>query len=482
MYESAVDLLMSLGRETQAFEIADRSRARSLLDLLFDGRDHIRSGVAPGLQARNRDLEQQVNMRAQQLNSIARLPADAARMFALQKEIEGLLAERELVQDQIERENPRYADLWRPRPASLAEIQGKLDDETALLEFALGTQQSFLWVIKHASFQTVKLPGRTVIERDARIVTQLAGNLAKRVADRAAEQRFQRALAALRRELFGGVRSEISVRKWLIVPDGLLHYVPLSALYPDRQMTELPSASMLPVLRRAIAARKDAPLPLIVFADAVFDLQDPRNSHPATAPERPHSGLGFGRLRFSAAEARAIARQVPNAVLATGFDARKQLLMSPEIAKYRILHLSTHAMIDDAVPALSLIALSQVNKQAKEEDGVLRLYETFNLNLPATDLVVLSACQTGLGKQTRGEGILGFARGFFYSGATSVLVSLWAVDEEATEQMMPRFYEAHLRRHMSTAAALVEAQRFIRSQTRWSDPYYWAGFSVIGGE
>ncbi len=479
MYEAAIGLLARMGRDGEAFEIAERSRARSLLDLLFDGRDRIRADVDPALLARIRELEQQINMLAVRLNSAARVNSDVSQLSKLKTEIDTRLADRELIQDRMERDNPRYASLWRPHPASLPEVQSELDGETALLEFSLGEEQSFLWVIRRTGCKMVKLPGRTSIEALARRILHLAGNVKGRAGNAQAAAQLRQSISALRNELFRDTASEKVARRWIVVPDGVLNYIPMSALYPDQQITDLPSASMLPVLHRAAVGRK-APLPLIVFADPVFDAQDPRNSF--TGPRPPDSAFAppFDRLRFSADEARAIQKEVPDAVIAAGFEARKPLLMGPEMAKYRVVHLSTHALIDDAEPALSLIAFSRLNRQGQVQDGMLRLYETFNMDLSATSLVVLSACRTGLGKESRGEGINGFSRGFLYSGAKAVLVSLWAVDEEATEQMMPRFYDAHIREGKSASAALLEAQRFIRSQPRWSDPYYWAGFTVIG--
>jgi CHAT domain-containing protein len=190
----------------------------------------------------------------------------------------------------------------------------------------------------------------------------------------------------------------------------------------------------------------------------------------------------LGRLPFTRQEAEAIlasARDGKN-LKALDFNASRATATSPELAEYRIVHFATHGLINSRRPQLSGIVLSLVNEQGRPQDGFLRDHDIYNLRLGA-ELVVLSACQTALGKQVRGEGLIGLVRGFMYAGAPRVAASLWNVKDEATAELMKRFYEKMLKEGMTPAAALRAAQVSMWNDKRWEAPYYWAGF-VLQGE
>ena len=165
---------------------------------------------------------------------------------------------------------------------------------------------------------------------------------------------------------------------------------------------------------------------------------------------------------------------------ALGFDASRSTALSPELSRYRIIHFATHGVIDLDHPELSGIVLSMVDDKGQPQNGFLQLYDIYNLNLPA-DLIVLSACQTGIGKQIKGEGLIALTRGFMYAGAASVVASLWKVDDAATAELMAEFYKQMFTNHLKPVAALRVAQVKLSEQKRWRSPYYWAGF-VIQGE
>ena len=164
---------------------------------------------------------------------------------------------------------------------------------------------------------------------------------------------------------------------------------------------------------------------------------------------------------------------------ALDFDASRSLATSPALAQYRTIHFATHALLDNKHPELSGIVLTLVDRQGNPQGGFLSLQDIYNLNLPV-DLVVLSACDTGLGKEIGGEGLVGLTRGFMYAGAPRVVASLWKVDDLATAELMARFYDAMEKQAMTPAAALRQAQLEISQQKRWADPYYWAGFVIEG--
>jgi CHAT domain-containing protein len=167
-------------------------------------------------------------------------------------------------------------------------------------------------------------------------------------------------------------------------------------------------------------------------------------------------------------------------LIAKGFDASRARATDPALSRYRIIHFATHGILDRDNPELSAIVLSLVDRQGRPQDGYLRLHDIYNLNLPA-ELVVLSACDTGLGKEFKGEGLIGLTRGFMYAGAARVMASLWKVEDEPTAKLMRHFYRHMLRGGLPPAAALRQAQIALWQDTEWRAPYFWAAF-VIQGE
>ena len=187
------------------------------------------------------------------------------------------------------------------------------------------------------------------------------------------------------------------------------------------------------------------------------------------------------RLLFTRREAEAIlsvARQT-GATTALDFDASRETATSAQMKDYRIIHFATHGLLNNDHPELSGLVFSLVDREGKEQNGFVRLIDIYNMELNA-DLVVLSACQTALGKQVHGEGLLGLTRGIMYAGAARVMSSLWKVDDEATAEMMKKFYEGMLKEGKTAAESLRAAQVWMRGQKRWESPYYWAGFILQG--
>jgi CHAT domain-containing protein len=284
-------------------------------------------------------------------------------------------------------------------------------------------------------------------------------------------------------------------------------------LIEDHEIVYLPSASVLALQRHELENRKPATHAVAVLADPVFDQEGVkremkiRGANRASARQprqqadtRRQSGANtnarsdltralddiglnrFPQLPYSRTEAEAIISVAPKgeSKAALGFDASRSTAMSPELSKYRIIHFATHGVVDFEHPELSGIVLSMVDEKGQPQDGYLRLHEIYNLNLPA-ELVVLSACQTGVGKQIKGEGLIALTRGFMYAGAPRVVASLWKVDDAATAELMAEFYKQMLTYKLKPAAALQAAQVKISQQRRWHSPYFWAGF-VLQGE
>ncbi|HEX8180047.1 MAG TPA: CHAT domain-containing protein [Pyrinomonadaceae bacterium] len=521
-YELYVDVLMQLSRQQPAADLAalalqasERGRARSLLESLGEASADIRAGADAALAERERALRQALNERAEkqmQLLSAAHTE-QAARTLA--HEIEQLTSDYEDVRAQIRVASPRYAALMQPRPLTVPEMQQHvLDDETIMLEYALGTQRSYLWALTRAGLTSYELPGRAEIESAAlrfyeTLTAQqpLAGESAEahHARTNAAAAQLADESAALGRMLLGPVAGQLGSSRLLIVPDGALQYVPFAALTEPvvnraliigHEVVSQPSASALALLRQEFTTRSPAPRPIAVLADPVYEADDPRiagraeqtvtpelsETHRAFDDAGPaHAGEHIPRLLASRAEADAIMAVAPRGGLkALGFEATRAAALGPELSRYRIVHFATHGLLNRQHPTLSGVVLSLVNEQGRRQDGFLRLHDIYNMHL-AADLVVLSACNTGLGKDVRGEGLIGLTRGFMYAGAAGVLTSLWKVDDEATAELMKQFYLELFERGQRPAAALRRAQLAVGAQTRWRAPYYWAGF-VLQGE
>jgi CHAT domain-containing protein len=255
---------------------------------------------------------------------------------------------------------------------------------------------------------------------------------------------------------------------------------------------------VLGVLRSDAKVRPRPTRSVAVFADPVFGIQDPRigsSSKPPVADNTTveqvgdikrsaaESGLNdFPRLRFSRLEAEEIMRLVPrnNSLVALDFAANRSAATSPDLKQYRIVHFATHGLINNRHAELSGIVLSLVDEAGKPQNGFLRLYDIYNMNLSA-ELVVLSACQTALGKDVRGEGLVGLTRAFMYAGASRIVASLWRTEDRATAVLMDRFYEQLLTGNgVSPAAALRRAQLTMWQDKRWKQPRYWAAFTLQG--
>ncbi|WP_235526522.1 CHAT domain-containing protein [Nostoc piscinale] len=294
-----------------------------------------------------------------------------------------------------------------------------------------------------------------------------------------------------------------------MVSDGALQYIPITALAVPNSQTyqplittneiiSLPSASTIALLRQEVKGRKKAPKTLAVLADPVFSAKDERIGQKSTGQSMTQNlttfdqqqlarsarevDIDFERLRFTRQEAETILSLVSNKEQrkpALDFTASRNLATSPELSQYQIIHFATHGILNSQNPELSGVVLSLFDSNGKPQNGFLRLHDIFNLNLPA-ELVVLSACQTGLGEEVKGEGLVGLTRGFMYAGSPRVVVSLWSVDDEATSELMKLFYGNMLRKNLKPAAALRAAQIEMSRNQNYAAPYYWAAFTLQG--
>jgi len=295
----------------------------------------------------------------------------------------------------------------------------------------------------------------------------------------------------------------LTKKRLLIVPDGLLHFVPFAALPAPgsstplalgQEMVLLPSASALAALRARGAARLPPSGLLAVLADPIFGPTDPRLSRvalagrPTRSPALERSALAVGlaalpRVPFSQKEARSIVASAPAGehVELLGFAASRDAVLGGRLSRHRFIHIASHTLLNSEEPEFSGVVLSAFDDSGRPVNPFLQLDEIFGLALPA-ELVVLSGCRTALGKNNGPEGLMSLSHAFLYAGASRVLASLWKVDDEATAELMALFYKGLFgSQRLSPAAALRQAQLEIAAQPRWRSPYFWAGF-VLQGE
>ena len=527
IFDLYTDLLMDLhhrspgeGFDSLALAATERARARSLLELLGESAGKIRQGVDLKLLGQEHSLSQLLSSKLQRRARLVASKGSPEALAEAGKEIETLTAEYDQLEARIRAESPRYAALTQPRALTAAEIREQTsDDDTLLLEYALGGERSFVWAVTRTGVQSFELPRASEIESAARSTYERIQAPPATAADL---EKYWAASARLSHMVLGPIAELLGTKKRLvIVSQGALQLVPFATLaapgktgaraplIATHEIVSLPSVSTLAVLRRELAGRPAAPKTLVVLADPVFDKDDARLKGKAVRGsggppvsvevaasqkggherdlERSERDLGIdggiSRLPFTHREAEAILSLVrpEERKAALGFDASLSMATSPELSQFRFVHIATHGLLDNVRPALSGIVLSLVDRNGREQDGFLPAFEVFNLRLPA-DLVVLSACRTALGKDVRGEGLIGLTRAFMYAGAARVLASLWRVDDVATSELMKRFYSGMLGpARLSPASALREAQRELSRQERWSHPYYWGAF-VLQGE
>ena len=531
-----------------AFRITEQSRARSLLDLLSETNAAVTEGIPPELLKRKQDnLDRQQEI-AEALTGI-NLAADSEKKKPsdLESALEKLQTESEEIENQIRTASPRYASLTAGKPLSLAEVQnGVLDDQTVLLEYSLGRDASYLWAVTKSAVSLYKLPARQMLDK---LATDLRGQLIPSKLQRrivgidvmADSQRglgvsaapfaedaaaFVTASSALYKAAVEPAGAVLGEKRLLIVGDGALNYVPFEALVKSPESADYsslpyliksneiiyaPSASVVGVIRQQNNNRDGRAM--LILADPVFNSNDARakgagasananetrglgiqsaladvtgQDAAAAAGSAKMQGLPLARLNGTRTEAEQIVKLAKTsgtqADMWLDLDANEGNIETRDITKYRVVHIATHGLLNAERPQFTGLVLSLVGN--KTEDGFLRTDEVFNLRL-GSPLVMLSACETGLGKEKRGEGVMGLTRAFMYAGAPTVGVSLWSVADKSTAELMTDFYKRLLGSPVgpaafSPSAAMRDAQLAMISGKKYSAPFYWAPFVLVG--
>ncbi len=512
-YQAYVECLMgkhgldpTRALDVKAFETSEAARARSLAEFLRASNNDFAPGVDPALAQQEKSLRQSIWQKADRrsellaaketTNSLNELKSVNAELSQLEPEYSRLI-------ETINQRYPAYKQITQPAAWDLHRIQAEIikDDQTLLLEYSIGASKSYVWAVTRDQIKTYELPGEESITEAARKVSALLA--LPPASDN--DTKLQQASQELSRMILSPVAAELNKRAMIVVADGALNYIPFQILPAPSgneplvaryEVVNAPSASILGDLRHQREGRPAPTKLLAAFGDPVFysssTAQNPGDDQ-LVAQTRWRSTLRDIELNRDSFDPSVItplfyaARELTNlrdlaggqGLVLSEFAATREQLLNTDLSQYAMLHLATHGFLDPKRPEYSGLLLSTVNSQGKQIDGFVALQDIYQLRAPV-NIVVLSACQTALGKDVRGEGLVGMTRGFMHAGASSVVASLWKVDDGATAELMKRFYSNLLQQGMSPAEALRAAQNSIRQEPQWASPHYWGAFTIQG--
>ena len=487
-YERYIQCLMrnhrepgSTSRVALAFETSELARARSLAELLRVNDTNLLSD--PELSKKERSLRQLLRVTEDKRVELLRKKYEKTELEKLDAEHERLNAEYKSVLATINERYPAFEQVTHPQSWDLRRIQEEViaDDNTLLLEFLIGPDKSYVWAVTRNSITSHELPSEAAITDAAKKVYELLESPKPQN-----KNELGPASQKLAQMILSPVADQLQKQRILVAADGALNYIPFQflpvtanaePLVAQHEVINVPSASILGELRKEAARRGSRNKVLAAFGDPVFreNVQIVRSRSDSGDPE------SIGPLFYAAREIENL-REVASEALTyavTEADATRDQLLKLDLSQYSILHFATHGLLRPSSPENSGLWLSTIDREGKAVDGFVGLQDIYSLRAPV-NLVVLSACQTGLGKDTRGEGLIGLTRGFMYAGATSVVASVWKVEDEATAELMKRFYTEMLKNGKTPSEALRLAQNSIRQEPQWSAPHYWAGFTLQG--
>jgi CHAT domain-containing protein len=511
-YQAYIECLMgrhqakpTLGFDVQAFETSEAARARSLAEFLQATHTNFAPGLDPELAKQEHLLRQSLRQRAEyRTQLLSGKTPHPEELKAVEAELLRLEADYNQVVATIHTRYPGYEQIMRPVNWNLSRIQQEVvaNDDTVLLEYSLGNTKSHAWAITRNAIKTFELPGQVQITEAATKLYELL----KLPPDTLTDDKLAQATRELSEIILYPMSRELDKQMIIVVADGALHYIPFQILrapsspndplVATHNIVNAPSASVLGDLRQEADHRQPATRLLAAFGDPVFySSYTKRNDENGGTSQSPD----VARLRdfelnkdrvdpsiiprlFYAARELTNLRELTRgqALVISDVDATRQRFFTTDLTQYAILHLATHGgFLDPQRPDSAGFLLSTTDVKGEEINGFVGLEEIYNLRVPV-DLVVLSACQTALGRDVRGEGLVGLTRGFMYAGASSVVASLWKVDDAATAELMKYFYRNLLQYQMQPAEALRVAQNSIRQNPKWSSPYYWAAFTLQG--
>ncbi|MCC7136963.1 MAG: CHAT domain-containing protein [Planctomycetes bacterium] len=408
---------------------------------------------------------EEAKVRAAETRAVAALRkaldgGDLAATKARRAELEAAQEQVSAVVSRIQREAKAGAAIVYPEAATLDEIRATLETGDALVLYALFEKDAVALVVERGGARIVKMGPRAPVDAAAEAA-------AEALADDASDPTA--AITALADLVVKPLALGEGTKRVLVSPTGVLSYVPFAALIRDRTVAYVPSGTTYRLLREEEALR----------GEGVLALGDPdyatKIDERALAVNRGAAGK-LVRLPATRDEALAVGTTTLLGADATEAGLRKALA---ERKRWRAVHLACHGLVNTERPALSSLAITA----AGDDDGFLTCLDVFRMKVPS-DLVVLSACETGKGKVVKGEGIVGLTRAFMFAGSPRVLCSLWKVDDAATSALMTKFYELWNPKDgkpgLPSAEALRAAQEHVRSQEKWKHPYYWAAWVLWG--
>ena len=518
-YEAYIECLMrkhnqkpSPDIERQAFEASELARARSLAELLRDTQTKVVAGADPNLVQHEKTLRQAIRAKIEDTVSLFTGEYTKSDLNDLESSLTRLREQHKAVVRQLQKQDPEYDHIKEPATYSIQQIQESIiaDDDTTLLEYFLGRNASYVWAITRNNVSTVELHGADEITDAVREVYRLLSHDPSSDTDK----QLNEASAKLSELILTPVANQLHGRRLIVVADGALNYIPFqilptthdnpTPLVANYEIVNAPSASILGQLRQEKQHRQPKTRILAAFGDPVFQSNYARfknaasinNVVAAAKANEPESKERASRsidvqpdeldpatiqpLLYSQSELKKLNEIAgTRAAIFRGFDASREVLETTDFSKYAILHFATHGLLDPKNPENSGFYLSMIDPAGQPEKGFIKLQDIYNLQAPV-DLLVLSACRTGLGREVRGEGLIGLTRGFMHAGASSVVASLWKVDDEATAELMKYFYTNMLEKGMRPAEALRAAQNTLRQNPSWQSPHFWAGFTLQG--
>ncbi len=516
-YEAYIECLMkqhetqpSRGFAVKAFETSELGRARTLSEMLLAMQVNLAPGIDPKLAARQKSLQQVIRIRENDRIKLLAQSAEPEKLKALEDEIARLEAEYKIITDTIRSRFPAYDEISRPTAWDLHRIEEYvLTDDDVLLEYILGAENSYAWTVTRNEFKSYKLGPQKNVNDAVRRVYELLSNSPKA----GNEAELERAIGALSQLVVAPVATALNRKRIILVADGPLNYIPFQLLLDAStnnepliakyEIVNVPSASILGQLRQEKQQRRRGTKVLAAFGDPVFasnyaqfkdanagELLAATDTNPNAKWQHAWRDIelegdkfdpnSIQPLLYTKRELRNLTEIAgPGSLVASGFDASRKTLDKLDLSQYSILHFATHGVLNPKRPEHSGIFLSMVDTTGRPQNGFITMQDVYRLHAPV-DLVVLSACRTGLGKDVRGEGLIGLTRGFMYAGASSVVASLWKVDDEATAELMKHFYTNMLQKGMRPAEALRSAQNTLRQNPEWQSPHFWAGFILQG--
>lgn len=489
-YEEAALFALGNGFNDRALLYVESMKARSFLDQLAEGHVEVEKGIDPDLKAKRDKLEVAISAETDKISEELRKPSpDVNILSSLRTKSEQLSMELNRLIKQIRLQNPQYAAMKYPVPITLADLQGKvLTKGEVLLEYFITSQGVFCFVVTTDSFDVVKL---AIGEADlCNRIGELLGNIRPGYA---MGEGYNWSLAGqLYDILMKPLEKTMEGKTLIIVPDGILARLPFETLVIAKEgkrsyllenyvVKYIQSASVLALLRTHGNSVK-ASERFIGFGDPVYDYENfkrGRQERAVSVSGRGIAGLGvhLSRLEASGDEIRAIKRLFQKKKIKEKTflreEAKKNYARGVGMDQYGYIHFSMHGIV---TPRLQAIIFSQIPGTA--DDCLLTVSEIMNLRYNAR-LVVLSACQTGLGRPERGEGIIGLTRAVMYAGSSATVVSLWNVDDNGTKELMTKLYENIIQKKEGKADALRQAKQELL-KTQYRHPLFWAAFVMYG--